>query len=229
MQIVHVANFDDFHKTFDARTAFQGWTYRGHGDASWPLIPKAGREQHFLDVEEEMFRAWKRLGFEYVENAHGLTDWDWLAIAQHHGLATRLLDWTRNPLAAAFFAVEHNHATDAAVFAYSTATKIEQHSTEDPLLFQGIARVQPRPVAARIGRQSGSFTVHGPPDTDLADALNQDDELIKLVIAKSFREKLLVKLGSLGVHRATLFPDLDGLAAYMNWVTEEWSRRADWL
>ena len=45
-------------------------------------------------------------------------DWDMLTIAQYHGLAARLLDWSFNPLVAAYFAVKDFEDCDAVIYAY---------------------------------------------------------------------------------------------------------------
>jgi FRG domain-containing protein len=96
--------------------------YRGDPDATWPLLTsldklggaksphtKAGLEEHIL----RNFIRYSRPYFTHPPE----NEWEVLVAAQHHGLPTRLLDWTYSPLVAAHFAtVEPDYGSDRVVW-----------------------------------------------------------------------------------------------------------------
>lgn len=68
------------------------WVFRGLSDAAYSLTPSVGRisgEDH-AKYEKSLFAMFRREAREYVDPLP--SDWEWLALAQHHGLPTRLLD-----------------------------------------------------------------------------------------------------------------------------------------
>jgi hypothetical protein len=216
-------SFAEFHDLLTPYRNDMAWVFRGHSRIDWGLVPKAGRLPYSAFNDLEMFEHWKRRAVEYT-SIQPRDDWDWLAIAQHHGFATRLLDWTSNPLVAAFFAVQETDLKqDAVVYAYHSDRVV---ITEEiaPHKFDGIVRFRPRGVAARIVRQDGLFTVHGPAALSLVDNLHPDEQLERIVIAAPYRKNLLHELFQFGVSLLSLFPDLDGLSNHINW----YMRNADY-
>ena len=155
----HVASFSELHQILEKFQFDFNWMFRGQSNGSWPLVAKAGRSSFMCKNEIRYFEAWKRRAVEYV-SSNPVDNWDWLSIAQHHGLATRLMDWSFNPLVAAFFAVNEKTECDSAIYAFKPKFRALREKV-DPLEFKGVASFRPGAFAARIARQSGAFTVHG--------------------------------------------------------------------
>jgi len=81
--------------------------YRGVADASFDLttgLMRLGGD--FASLEAHILRAFRKYA-QVGAPPHGITSaWHWLALAQHHGLPTRLLDWTYSPFVALHFATD---------------------------------------------------------------------------------------------------------------------------
>mgnify|MGYP001596641294 FL=1 len=140
-------------------------------------------------------------------------NWEWLALAQHHGLPTRLLDWTRNPLVAAYFAVEQAHDEDSAIYIFQDPYTINTTKNPDPLKIEKVMKFIPNHVTKRITVQAGVFTVHPKPIAKF-----NDSRIKKIIIAKESRGDLKKELFKYGIHRASLFPDLEGLTKHICWL-----------
>lgn len=199
--------------------------FRGVKDISYELVPKVGRYNKFnnltteeLEKEERtILRLFRERAWPTLPNSKS-TDWEVLALAQHHGLPTRLLDWTRNPLVAAYFAVEKYHTDDSLIYAYHHRTFINIDRNSDPFKIKTVSRFIPNHITPRITAQVGLFTAHPDPRIPLKSAKIQ-----RLIISNSFRKELKRILYNYGIHRASLFPDLDGLSKHITWLrTDEY-------
>jgi hypothetical protein len=147
----------------DDNVIFRGQTK----EKDWPLIPSAGRDMDRSRVpwrEREILEEFKRESIPYVDLVPD-NDWQWLAIAQHNRLPTRLLDWTKNPLAALWFAVKdpaiENQPGIVWAFHYEEAEAVFNTANRNtPFSIDRTYVYFPEHVSPFIQAQSGVFTVH---------------------------------------------------------------------
>jgi len=186
---------------------------RGVSNHEYPLLPSLFRHPNIEGAdqrEHNLMWVFKAHARGHLKNLPE-NELEWLTIAQHHGLPTRLLDWSLSPLTALQFSVQSLSQSDGAVYIYDVGKFSKQEEIELSSLEQIVAFF-PSHATDRITAQSGMFTIHPTNQKKL-----ENNRIIKILIPAKRKKYFLEKLVKYGIHQGTLFPDLDGISSYVRY------------
>jgi hypothetical protein len=200
--------------------------FRGQQE-DWPLLPKLARIARRFDgdlgsLEQRMLKMFKAHALPLLDT-HSRTDWDWLAIAQHHGMSTRLLDWTTNPLAALWFAVREpaRGAWPGIVWVLKSGEKCDEQ--QSPFDVNCTLTYVPSHITSRIISQAGHFTAHCyDKSRDAFSQLDVDSDygnrLTKLIVPAETFSAVRFHLGRFNISSAALLGGLEGVCKNIEWL-----------
>ncbi len=207
--------------------------YRGIGRIVQNVVPSMCFNQSIrkyntngerLNLEKELFDSFL---FRFEKELHNMCFLEQLAVMRHHGLPSRLMDVTSNPLVALYFACSEKDVSFATVFAINVARKnsittlnnnFAPFGKYDKKYFDNNGTIY-TPFHLKVSTdnermiaQSGSFIV--------ADDDYETTDEDKIYIKKKFiilckNKDILKKLDALKINTANLFPDMDNYTKYL--------------
>jgi len=244
---------EKYFKTFDEFSGFlekirydnRIILFRGQKD-DYPLQSKFYRKisissviKEGWELERSIFNTFKEEYSKFDRNYSIVNDWETLAIAQHYGLPTRLLDWTSDPFIALWFAFESDFKEKKdqdyrVVWGLIVEDDHLADLSQTPIFSGRFVKVfQPQVNNERIKSQKAWLSAQNidffkgqaysnfPPSLSINKPMNEDEDyefsLAKFKFPDKMRVEFLKKLNEIGINHYSLFPDLNGLCKHIEW------------
>lgn len=225
--------------------------WRGQSDIDWGLNSSAYRRlkassnyqtndvnENISSYETTLLQQATHRGFRQ-EGSRELTDFELLAKLQHHGAATRLVDFSRNALIGIWFACNENPDKSGFLAGFDSwylegyEKEPETRSYKDVIDALGDKNPvtwEPPGVSSRIAVQHSQFIYSKVIESPSGSLITPDDDKAyrRFEITKKVKaEALEVLFEVFDISRANVFPDIDGFSQ-ANSVNEDISSMHRW-